>query len=53
MRIARTLFALFLLSSLCFSCTKQDLTEDENLINDAEIVAIDKNPLPPIPPSGD
>ena len=50
MRNARTLFALLLLSSLFFSCTKQDITEDENLIEDTEVFATDGEDSPPPPP---
>lgn len=54
MRITRALFALLLLSSLCFSCTKQDITEEENLIEDVEVFAIDEGERPPVSPtSGD
>lgn len=41
MQFTRTLFALLLLLTLTFSCTKQDINEDEKLINDTEVFATD------------
>ena len=48
MKFTRTLFALLLLLTLSFSCTKQDINEEEKLIDDTEVFATDpfKDPKP-------
>lgn len=50
MKITRTILGLLLLTSLCFSCTKQDLDENENLIEEVEVFATEVDQKPPPPP---
>ena len=48
MKFTRSLFTLLRLLTLSFSCTKQDMNEEEKLIDDMEVTATDPKD-PPIP----
>lgn len=47
MRNARIFCGLLLLASLCSSCTKQDLSEDDNLIINQTVLDTGDDPIPP------
>lgn len=51
MKLLRSFIALILIATLSFSCTKQDINEDEKLTNDTEVFA-DGGGDKPKPPTG-
>ncbi len=55
MKLLRSLFVLLFMATLSFSCTEQDLNEDEKLTNDTEVYADGGNgnlKTPPPPGTG-